>query len=254
MSNVKNFIIHRYNKTRSDPEHYDSFEIPITPGMTVLTALFYIQGKLDDSLAFRYSCRGLVCGSCAMLINKIPRLACQTQIEQLPNLKPPALKGQFGKMLSTIDWNPETSILVEPLPNFQVLKDLVVDLKPFWEKLEAIQPYIIGNPDPKQRISPDEAKKLKKAANCFLCAACYGSCPINNSYPTYLGPAALAQAWRFVEDPFDSKSLDRLKAVDKKPEGALGCEYYYNCVKVCPRHVAPAREIRLLREKMGHSK
>ncbi len=232
-------------------DHYDDFIVPVQPGVTVLDILFYIQDQLDDGLVFRYSCRGAVCGSCAMLINKIPRLACKTQVKPLLSEPIRALKAPFGKMLDTIPWDPESNIIIEPLPNFPVVKDLVVDLSSFWEKFNKITPWILGDPSGQAPMTPEKANALAKVANCFLCATCVGSCPINAKSPEYLGPAALAHMWRYVEDPNDQQSKNRLETINTKPEGALGCEYYYNCVKVCPRSVAPAKEIRSLRDKMS---
>ena len=120
--------------------HYDTFEIEPSTGMTVLSALFKIQEELDDSLAFRYSCRGAVCGSCAMLINRIPGLACRTRIE-------PLLKGEgkiklrpFSGMEDTVSWNPENEVLVEPLPSLPKVKDLIVDMDKFFEFYRAVEP------------------------------------------------------------------------------------------------------------------
>jgi succinate dehydrogenase / fumarate reductase iron-sulfur subunit len=186
-----------------------------------------------------------------MIINKIPRLACKTQISSLGNEKPLDLRKVFGKLVSTIEWDPKNEVLIEPLPNFKIIKDLVVDLAPFWAKFETVKPWILGSSPHAGEMSADKATELEKAANCFLCALCVGTCPINAQYPEYVGPAALAQAWRYVEDPTDPLAATRLQLLKAKPEGALSCEYYYNCVKVCPREVAPAREIRLLRGKIG---
>lgn len=251
MSTKMSFKIYRYD-TQNDPvERYDVFTIQLQPRMNVLDALFKIQATLDDSLVFRYSCRGAVCGSCSMIINKIPRLACRTQISNLANEKPLGLRNAFGKMMPTIEWDPKKEVLIEPLTNFKIIKDLAVDLRPFWAKLEKVKPWILESSPNAGEMSPDKAKDLGKAANCFLCALCVGSCPVNAQYPEYLGPAALAQAWRYVEGLTDPLATSRLGMLNSKPEGALGCEYYYNCVKVCPRDVAPAREIRLLRDRIG---
>ncbi|MHA2060523.1 MAG: succinate dehydrogenase/fumarate reductase iron-sulfur subunit [Candidatus Ranarchaeia archaeon] len=242
--------IYRYNPRVDIKDRYDTFSVPLSSGLSVLDTLFYIQGKLDDTLGFRYSCRGAVCGSCAILINKVPRLACKTLVKKLPREKTIQLNEVFGKMRPTTSWDKKTEVLLEPLPNMEVVKDLVIDLTPFWEKLEKIKPWLQANPDRAGKMSQEEARILDRAANCFLCASCYGGCPINDRHPEYVGPAALAQAWKYVEDPAEEHPQDRLSALNTKPEGALACEYFYNCVKVCPRNVAPAAEIRLLREKM----
>ncbi len=244
------FKVYRYNPTVDIKDRYDVFEVPLSSDLNVLDALFYIQAKLDDSLVFRYSCRGAVCGSCAVLINKIPQLACKTLVKPLRTETPVKLNEVFGKMLPTTPWDPKTEVLVEPLPNLEVVKDLVVDLTPFWQKLERIKPWLQAIPEKAGKMSQVKAQALERVANCFLCASCVAACPVNAKYPEYPGPAALAQAWRYVEDPAERNSEERVQALNRKPQGALGCEYFYNCTKVCPRNVAPAAEIRLLREKM----
>jgi succinate dehydrogenase / fumarate reductase iron-sulfur subunit len=251
MTKTIRFKVFRFNPSTDSEASYDQFDVPTKPGMTVLEALFHIQRNIDDSLVFRYSCRGAVCGTCSMVINKFPRLACRTQISELAKERKPELKVSYGKLLPTIDFDPQTEILLEPLPNFEIIKDLVVELAPFWEKFEKVKPWVISKSDPSGKMTPELAKSLDRAANCFLCALCYGSCPINNQYKEYVGPAALARAWRFIEDPTDVNTKQRLIELKTKPEGALGCEYFYNCVKVCPRQVAPAMEIRKIRTKMG---
>jgi succinate dehydrogenase / fumarate reductase iron-sulfur subunit len=244
------FKVFRYNVQNEPETRYDEYDIPLEPGMTVLDALFYIQRHLDHSLVFRYSCRGAVCGSCSMIINKFPQLACRTQITDLATEKKLELRAPYGKLQHTIVFDPKREVLLEPLPNFKLIKDLVVDLDPFWEKLEKIRPWIIAK-EPSGEMTPELAHRLDRAANCFLCALCYGACPINDRFDQYIGPAALARAWRFIEDSADETTDQRLAELKTKPEGALGCEYYYNCVKVCPRRVAPAMEIRKIRQKMG---
>ncbi len=249
MAKTKRIIVWRSPLDSGGAEKYDEFQVPTSCGTTVLDALFYIQHNLDDSLAFRYSCRGAVCGSDAMLINKVPRLACKTQIHGLFEGRRMELKAPFQRMLPTIEWNPEEDILIEPLPNFNVVKDLVVDLTPFFEKLKKVRPWILSA-TPSEKMTPEKTRLLERVANCFLCASCYGSCPINNQSSEYLGPAALAWAWRFIEDPSDEETTNRLEELNSKPEGAYGCDFFFNCVRVCPRQVAPAIEIRKIREKI----
>ena len=250
MTNSVKFKVFRYDLKKEQHTKYSTYSVPIKPGYTTLDALFYIQRKIDDGLAFRYSCRGAVCGSCAMLINRYPQLACKTQVTTIFKETQKTIKRPDLLLPTDIKWDPQTEIIIEPLPNFKIIKDLVVDLNPFFDKLERIKPWIQGTSSRADVMTRELSKKLERVANCFLCAACYGACPINSQHIEYLGPAALARAWRFVEDPADETHQDRLRSLNSKPEGALGCEFYYNCVKVCPRKVAPAQSIRLLQEKM----
>jgi len=129
-----NLKIFRFEKGKDEKPRYDIFPIRETSGITVLGALFQIQDELDGSLSFRYSCRGAVCGSCAMLINKRPRLACRTQIKNIKKERVLDLQG-YGALAKPIYLKEKDEILVEPLPNFPVIKDLIVDMTTFFEQL-----------------------------------------------------------------------------------------------------------------------
>lgn len=230
---------------RYDPEtgesRYDTFEIEPSPGMTVLGALFFVQDELDDSLSLRYSCRGAICGNCAMLINKVPRLACRTQVEALlagtdsVDLKPyPALEAHVG-------YDPATEILVEPLPHLPVIKDLVVDMTRFFEHYRAVEPVLKPAEKPgrgEYSMDPAAVHELERYTSCILCAACFGACPVNAGNPDYLGPAALAKLYRFHIDPREADDDARLMLANDK-RGWWGCEFHTNCRKVCPKHVPP---------------
>jgi succinate dehydrogenase / fumarate reductase iron-sulfur subunit len=236
----------------SNVSQYDTFEIDIHPGMTVLEALFYIKDNLDDSLAFRYSCRGAVCGTCAMLINKVPQLACRTQVEKLlkgmdlPELAPyPAIEKRE-------DWDPENEILVEPLPHLPIIKDLIVDMDGFFEVYREMEPVfqpMDKDPEKERVMDPAKVSELENYTNCVLCAACYGACPVVGEDIDFKGPAALAKLYRFVIDPREEREEYRLKLVDK-PSGWQDCEFYTNCKKVCPKGVTPNIAIGKARQKL----
>ena len=227
--------------------HYDLYKVEVKKGMTVLDALFQIQNFMDPSLSFRYSCRGAVCGSCAMLINKIPRLACRTQILTLSDsgikLKP------FAALTETPQgWDPKAEILVEPLPNMPILKDLVVDMTRFLDVLKEMRLWVDSQAGDSVRLqSPEERKKIDRYVNCILCGLCYGSCPVNASSEEYLGPAALAKSWRFYQD---SRIEDRQRYLEAalSPQGAPLCDLVMNCVRVCPKDVTPGGAIRKIKD------
>lgn len=226
--------------------HYDLYKIQERKGMTVLDALFQIQDQMDASLAFRYSCRGAVCGSCAMLINKEPCLACRTQIDSVQkealNLKtfPPLAKIPNG-------WDPDKEILVEPLPNLPILKDLIVDMTKFYQALADLQLWADPPAGDEPRLqSPDDRERIRRYVNCIMCAICYGSCPVNHEQPEYLGPAALAKAYRFNQDSRLSEPERYLKLA-QGPNGARLCDLIMNCVKACPKGVAPGGAIRKMK-------
>jgi len=222
------------------PVRYDHFEVNMRESMTVLDALFQVREVEDDSLSFRYSCRGAVCGSCAMLINRRPRLACRTLMSSLvPQEKLPPLAPIPG--ISDVPFVLGEEVLIEPLPNLPVIKDLVVDMAPFFEKYRRLRPHLIAKTEQLERenvMSEEEVEELEKYTNCILCAACYGACPVNALDPEYLGPAALAKLYRFAIDPRDVMGEERL---DQAPGGSgwEGCRFYTNCAKVCPKGVPP---------------
>ena len=228
--------------------HYDLYKVDTKKGMTVLDALFQIQDRMDPSLSFRYACRGAVCGSCSMLINKEPRLACRTQIAEVKD-SDMKLKPFPATSLTPKGWNPEVEILVEPLPNMPILKDLVVDMIKFYDALESMKLWSdTEDGDVPRSQSPDERKKIERYVNCILCALCYGSCPVNAEKVQYVGPAALVKVWRFHEDSRSSKHARYIESANQ-PEGASLCDLVMNCVKACPKGVAPGGAIRKIKKQ-----
>jgi succinate dehydrogenase / fumarate reductase iron-sulfur subunit len=227
--------------------HYDLYKVEVTKGMTILDALFQIQDKIDPSLSFRYSCRGAVCGSCAMLINKMPLLACKTQIVEMQQIDS-NLKSFSALTQIPQGWDPTKEILVEPLPNLPLLKDLIVDMSRFYKALETMKLWA-DTPSIKtvRTQAPEDRKKIERYVNCIMCAICFGSCPINAEHEEYVGPAALAKAWRFYEDS-RSPAKDRFFAAAIQSIGAPLCDLIMNCVKSCPKGVAPGGAIRKIKQ------
>jgi succinate dehydrogenase / fumarate reductase iron-sulfur subunit len=223
------FRIERYDPADGVPRTQD-FTVEGRPGMTVLEALHSIQEEQDGSLAFRYACRGAVCGSCAMKINGDVALACRTQVDGL------------GTEVVTIG----------PVPHLPVLRDLVVDLEPFLEKDLAVQPWLQpGEPDPERErlVKPGEWGEAEPYTNCILCASCYGICPVPERDPDYLGPAALAKHYRFLADPRDAAGDARLELVSSE-HGVSACDTVWRCVRVCPKGVPPTKGIIASRERL----
>jgi succinate dehydrogenase / fumarate reductase iron-sulfur subunit len=238
--------VFRYQEGKT---RYDVFDIDEKKGMTVLEALFQIQDEQDGTLAFRYSCRGAVCGSCGMLINKVPRLACRTQLRDV--------KGELTVDLEA--WGPLTKpvlrkrdeILVEPLPNLPVIRDLIVDMEPFFKLYREIEPWLVGEEPPENEwpMEPEKALKIETYSNCILCAVCHGACPVVKRDRYYLGPAVLAKAWRFYDDPRDVRDGGLLEKVDSQ-QGVWGCDTVYKCSEVCPKGVPPTQGITALRRRL----
>ena len=248
--------VFRFRPGMASPR-YDSFRIEPEPGMTVLSALFAAQEK-DETLAFRYSCRGAVCGTCAMLINKVPRLACRTQVRDLLEGRDQVALSPYPALEVMVPWDPAREVLVEPLPHLPVLRDLIVDMSLFFQYYGRIHPALspgIPAPERERPMSPAAVREIATYANCILCGACFGACPVDGRNPKYLGPAALAALYRFRIDPRDGEGMARLRRADT-PDGWWGCEFHTNCRRVCPKGVPPDIAIGRARQELktgGHS-
>jgi succinate dehydrogenase / fumarate reductase iron-sulfur subunit len=225
------FKILRYDAQdpASEPR-FAIYRINVIPGLTVLGVLLRIRDEIDGTLAFRSSCRSAVCGSCAMVINGKIDLACRTQVAA---------------------FNTDT-IILEPLPNFEILRDLVVDMEPFWRMYDKVQPYLIRqSPVPDKEIPQSEAERLKidQFVNCILCACCYGACPVLGRDPEYMGPAAAAKLERFALDSRDERPAGALEAFNNE-KGVWGCDTLLRCIDACPKDVRPTDAVVGLRKSM----
>jgi succinate dehydrogenase / fumarate reductase iron-sulfur subunit len=227
---AKTFKILRFDPSRDERPHFQEFVYDPKPTDTVLESLKEIRDHQDPSLAFRYSCREAVCGACAMTINGKIGLACKTIIRTL-----------------------ETDLIViEPLPNFEIQKDLYVDLAPFWEAYRSVEPYLHfeGDPPPRgHRIAEEKMEKVTQFITCILCASCHAACPVAARDNRYVGPAALAKLYRFDRDPRDRRPGAVLAKVDS-PAGVWGCDTVFRCNDVCPKNVRPADGIEGLRRTL----
>jgi succinate dehydrogenase / fumarate reductase iron-sulfur subunit len=220
--------------------------------MTVLTALFQVREVLDESLAFRYSCRGAVCGTCAMLINKVPRLACRTQVSVLAKEAPVRL-APYPALDTEEPWDRANEVLIEPLPHLPVIRDLVVDMAEFFHHYHDVHPFLQSSGPPPEReylMSRESAGQLWIYTNCILCGACFGACPVNAGDRGYLGPAALAKLYRFHIDPREARDGSRLLLADI-PRGWWDCRFHGNCKTVCPKGVPPIIAIGKARKELG---
>ncbi len=241
-----------YRKTIDSKEsRYERYEVPVFKGMNVLEALFYIQDHYDPSLAFRYACRGAICGSCGVTIDKIPQLACRAQMASVKTMKkPPNIPEYiFGQV---IDWDPKTEILIEPLPNMRIIKDLIVDMTPFWKFYQEVQPYFTrawNDKPPESTQRPEDARSIEHLIYCILCGVCW-ACPVNAKNEKYYGPAALAKANRFLTDTRSSKDdVHSVLATVLPPNAVPACEKYFVCNRVCPKGVLPGTAIQDIRKK-----
>ncbi len=212
---------YRFKIKRFDPEkdlsaRWDEYIVEMEPFERLLDGLGKIKDEMDGSLTYRRSCAHGICGSCAMKINGKNRLACQTLSKDMPE-----------------------TISFEPLPAFPVIKDLVVDMDPFFEKKKEILPFLINQEPPPERErlqDPDDQHKILQAITCIMCGCCTSSCPIYWADKEYLGPAAILKAARFILDTRDRAADERLRALCR-PHGIWRCHSIYNCVEVCPKEI-----------------
>ncbi len=229
------FKILRSDRKRPDERpRFQTYRVKVIPGLTVLAVLMRIRDEIDGTLSFRSSCRSAVCGSCAMVINGRIDLACRTQA------------ASFGT----------NTIILEPLPNMEVIKDLVVDMTPFWRMYEKVKPYLIRQTaDPEKEIeqSEEERSRIDQFVNCILCACCYGACPVIARDPEYLGPAAMAKLERFILDSRDERPEDFLDTVNDE-KGVWGCDTVLRCIEACPKDVRPTDSIVNLRKTLVKKK
>jgi succinate dehydrogenase / fumarate reductase iron-sulfur subunit len=249
MAKIQKFL--SYRNSGNGNIHYDRFEVRISKRMSILDALFYIQDYFDSTLAFRYACRGAICGSCGVTIDKVPSLACRIQISTVKSAKKPINLPEFNFGELPV-WDQENEILIEPLPNMTVLKDMVVDMEPFWKYYRETEPYFNRewkDIAPESGQSPPQMKKIEKLVYCILCGLCW-ACPVSNKNSNYLGPAQLAKAERFISDSRISKEKQsNIVSRVLKEDAVPACEKFFVCNRVCPKNVMPGTAIKNLRDR-----
>ncbi|MFE3514833.1 succinate dehydrogenase iron-sulfur subunit [Streptomyces sp. NPDC059166] len=218
------FRIRRFNPEVSDEVQWQDFQISIDPKERVLDALHKIKWELDGTLTFRRSCAHGICGSDAMRINGKNRLACKTLIK---------------------DINPEKPITVEAIKGLTVLKDLVVDMDPFFQAYRDVMPFLVtkGNEPTRERLqSPEDRERFDDTTKCILCAACTSSCPVFWNDGQYFGPAAIVNAHRFIFDSRDEAGEQRLEILNDR-DGVWRCRTTFNCTDACPRGIEVTKAI-----------
>lgn len=235
-TNIKKFLVYRYDPESGENPHVDTFEIDLDDcGPMILDALLKIKNEVDASLSLRRSCREGICGSCSMNIGGRNTLACTTAIEDY-----------------------EGDITVYPLPHQPIVKDLVSDLTNFYAQYASVEPWMKADtpppPDRERLQSPEDRKKLDGLYECILCACCSTSCP---SYwwnsDRYLGPSALLNAYRWIIDSRDEATGDRLDELED-PFKLYRCHTIMNCVDSCPKDLNPAKAIAEIKKMMVQRK
>lgn len=211
------FRIFRFDPDKDEKPYYQDFTLDVSPTDRILDCLNRIRWEQDPTLVYRMSCAHGVCGSDGMRINSVCALACQRLVKDYEGME----------------------FLIEPLPVFKVMKDLIVDLDLFFEKYRAIKPYFINaSPPPeKERLQDSRARaEFDVAIRCILCACCSAACPISSQNEKYLGPAALLRAFRYLFDSRDTGEMERIQVLDDE-DGIWGCQTLWKCTEVCPKEI-----------------
>lgn len=209
--------IYRYNPETDENPHYETFQVRAEPTDRILDLLEYIKGYHDGTLSFRRSCAHGICGSDAMRINGRNYLACKVLVKDLGT----------------------DHITIEPLLGLPVLKDLIVDMEPFFEHYRSMMPYLINDepvPEKERLQSPAQRERFDDTTKCILCAACTTSCPSFWANGKYVGPAAIVAAHRFIYDSRDRAAAQRLEILNDQ-FGVYRCHTIFNCTEACPREI-----------------
>jgi succinate dehydrogenase / fumarate reductase iron-sulfur subunit len=227
------FTIQRYNPEVDTRSHDEDYRLEVGRGMTVLDGLIRIKNQQDGTLAFRYSCRSAICGSCAMEINGTEKLACRTSVRR--------------------ELEHHGEIRVAPLKNLATIKDLVVDMAPFWHKIHSVRPWLgpldsrLDSQGGQLRVLPG-TYQFHNVDACIMCSACVAACTSHEVSRGFLGPAALAKADRFLSDPREATVSKHQRLKELEPDnGMWDCVRCNYCVQVCPKDVRPMEAIVRLR-------
>ena len=225
MANTIVLQVARYRPEVETEPVMQEYDVPLRDDWAVLDGLNHVKDHLDGTLSYRWSCRMGICGSCGMTVNGEPKLTCATFLT---------------------DYAPGP-VRVEPLQNFPVIRDLVVELGDFMRKLPKVNPWLVREEElpvshGEYLQTPDEVDEYKQFSMCINCMLCYAACPVYGLDPEFMGPAAIALAQRYNLDSRDQGGPDRLEVLIE-PEGLWGCTFVGECTRVCPKDVDPAGAI-----------
>jgi len=230
--------IQRFNPENDEQPHFEDYVVEVQPTDRVLDALMRVKNYQDGTLAFRKSCAHGVCGSDAMIINGQERLSCKTLVQDVADAE-------------------GTVVRIEPLKHLSLQRDLMVDQTEFFARWRKVKPFLINEEEvgEKERVqSPEERAAFDDPTKCILCGSCYSACPILDEKNTaFVGPAALAQAARFIFDNRDRGFSERLEALDH-PDGVWACENHFQCTRVCPRGIKITKNINLSKRRITKAK
>ncbi len=242
--------IRRYDPQSGEAAHWDDHTVEMPETQSVLDAILQIRDDKDGSIGIRCSCQQAICGSCGVRMNGKPGLACNTHLDE-------AAKRGHGA-----GWNPpqdgegeNTIIEVEPMGNMPVIRDLIVDMDAVhWKKIQRVTPWLINKepvPEREYIVPHENMVDVTQTMACIQCGACVSDCLAMEVDPLFVGPAALAKAYRFVGDPRDAEPEERLKDLSEDQHGIYDCTHCFNCIDACPKGVDPMSQIMRLRRRAG---
>jgi succinate dehydrogenase / fumarate reductase iron-sulfur subunit len=230
--------IRRYQPESGEGPYWEQFDVELEESLSVLDGILQAKDRDDGSLAVRCSCRAAICGSCGCKVNGQSTLACKTQLGEAHE----AANRRNGQ---------DNPIVIEPMGNMPVIKDLVVDMEStHWTKIRRVTPWLLPAGDPPEReyvVPPESMIDITQSMACIQCGACVSSCLSMEADPDFIGPAALAKAYRFVGDPRDAETRERLYDLAQDPHGIYDCTHCFSCIDACPKGVAPMDQIMRLR-------
>ncbi len=241
--------VRRYQPESGEGPYWEQFDVDLDPSLSVLDGLLQAKDREDGSLSVRCSCRAAICGSCGMKINGQSGLGCKTQIGEAQELA--------EKKASVSPSDEPPVIVVEPMGNMPVIKDLITDMEStHWTKIRRVTPWLLPHGEAPEReyvVEPESMIDITQSMACIQCGACVSSCLSMEADPDFIGPAALAKAYRFVGDPRDGETVERLHDLANDPHGIYDCTHCFSCVDACPKGVAPMDQIMRLRRKAGEA-
>src|SRR3954447_25355606 len=229
--------VRRYDPESGDAPYWQEFDVDLEPERSVLDGILQAKGDQDGSLAIRCSCQAAICGSCGVRINGKSSLACNT------------------KLSTGVETSQDANgvITVEPMGNMPVIKDLIVDMDAVhWKKVQRVVPWLLPEGAPPEReyiVEPESMIDITQSMACIHCGVCVSACLSLEVDPEFVGPAASAKAYRFVGDPRDAHTEERLLDLAEDPHGIYECTHCFACVEVCPKDVAPMNQIMRLRRR-----
>jgi succinate dehydrogenase / fumarate reductase iron-sulfur subunit len=229
--------IRRYSPESGEAAHWQNYEIDLDGHRSVLDGILQAKDRQDGSIGIRCSCRAAICGSCGVRINGKPNLACHTHLDK------------------AFEQSADGVITVEPMGNMPVIKDLIVDMDAVhWKKMRRVTPWLLPDGPPPEReyiVPPESMIDITQTMACIQCGACVSDCLSMEVDPLFIGPAALAKAYRFVGDPRDGQHSERLRDLAEDEHGIYDCTHCFNCIEACPKGVAPMSQIMRLRRIAG---